>query len=306
MRIAYVAKHDSGGNDDEGAITHALTELGHDVQRLREERGHKVGNINPDLILFHKWDDPATLDRMGLTCPRVTWWFDLVDWPGDPSLRIRCQTRRAWMERVLPHVDLAFMSDGDWADRVNDGTVCAGCKGKAVFLPQGADERVMGFGIRQTEVRHPILFTGIRAGGRGRASFVDEMESRWGDRFHQVRRGTHGRAMADLIASSDVVVCPDSPVTDRYCSNRLWNAMGFGALLLHPRCKFAEEMVGQGIVEWYGSRDELHSRLDEMLAMDIPHQIARRAITMSLAMEHHTYRHRCATLIRVVKERFHV
>lgn len=299
MRIIYVAKHDSGGNDDEGAITHALTVLGHDVQRLREDVGFKAKKLLPaDLLLFHKWDDVNTL--RDLQVPKAFWYFDLVEWLADPTLSHRCEQRVDWMQRIMPLVDMGFCTDGDWTDKYPD---------KLVWLPQGADERYVGRGQSTAcsncgyhAYTHDILFTGIgRGGGTMRESFVDEMQATYGDRFLWVRQGVHGRAMADLIARAKIVVAPDSPVTDRYTSNRVYNALGFGAFLLHPRCDELERTLPIGWVG-YGSRDRMHQLIATYLEMPGTRELCSND-GLRVIQQRHLYRHRCEELIRVVKER---
>jgi len=335
MRIVYIANHDqSNSNDDEGAITHALVQLGHDVQRLGEAKGHKARRIEgADLYLFHKWQDYNTVQSLRGIAPRVFWYFDLVDFP-DPTIRGRCDQRIAWMKNMLPHVELGFCTDGDWVDYVNateegacpkcfgteknpddDYNPCAYCQatgvvpdpsnGKLVWLTQGVDERVTGPGVAYPTERIPgsILFTGIRAGGRTRESFVSEMRWAYGDKFTHVQRGVHGRDMAELISRHDVVVAPDGPVTDNYWSNRVYNMLGFAAFLFHPRCARLQEQYEDGTdLVMYGSRMELHSKMVDYLGN--PKKRADIAWAgYQRTMREHTYRHRCERLIEVVRER---
>ena len=300
--MLYIAKHDSGGNDDEGAVTHALTRLGHDVQRLREEKGSLAKRVpNVDLLLFHKWDDVEMLQRFDGICPRAFWYFDLVDWPSDPSLAGRCQGRREWMARITPHVELGFCTDGDW--------VAQDTTGKLRWLPQGADERMVGRGSPEKcptcstpWTGTPILFTGIsRGGGRRRESFVEEMQTRWRDKFRHVQAGVHGRALADLVASSQAVVCPDSPVTDRYWSNRVYLLAGFGATLLHPYCKGLRDYgYTTDEVLMYRDRQELRSYLDAIL-QDSNLRDELSAAALERTKREHLYRHRVQKLIEAVE-----
>lgn len=306
MRIVYVGKHDqANSNDDEGAITHALQALGHDVQRVRESNGGKAYTVEGDFLLFHKWDDMMGLNRVRI--PKVFWYFDLVNYP-DPTIEGRNRTRRDWMARIVPRVELGFCTDGDWA--AADGS------GKLVWLTQGADERVMGYGA--TKVHGPdhvsggdgaedegaaLLFTGTRRGGVGRMSWVDEMAVTYGRGFLHVPSGIHGREMADLIATCSMVLAPDSPVTDYYWSNRVYNVLGFGGFLLHPYAKAlgAQYRNGRDLV-FYQTRSELH----ELIRTYVKDPDGRRRISNSglhWTRQHHTYRNRCATLIETVRNR---
>lgn len=208
MRIIYVGNFDQRSSaDDEGAICHALTQLGHDVQRVREIDGHVAHTLEGDFCLFHHWRDYQHIAE--ILMPKVAWTFDLITYP-DPTLDKRSEQRLEWMRQLRNVADMIFMTDGDYVKRRGASTA-----DNISWLPQGADERVTGFGKSKRELP-PILFTGIWRGGQQRQSFVDEMKARYGDKFHHVEKGVYGRDLANLIAGSKIVVAPDGPVTDRY------------------------------------------------------------------------------------------
>lgn len=293
MRIAYVAKHYSGGNDDEGAIHFALERLGHEVIRIQESKGSKVLGYRPDIVLFHKWYDTESIAR--ISCPKVFWYFDLVNYP-DLSLRGRCQERIRWMDLVMPLVDLGFCTDGDWVRRN---------PAKLIHLTQGADERVMDKG-KWLPNQPPILFTGIRNGGRGRVAFVDMMRERYGDKFKWIERGTYGRRLADQIASSQIVVCPDSPVTNHYWSNRVYMAAGFQGFIIHPYClHLTADYEDRRELLFYTDSINLHALIEHYLS--VPEERERVALAaFNRTKAEHTYRHRCETLIRTIKDRLKI
>ena len=303
MKIAYVADFEAGGTCDEEAIQHAFRELGHMVLPCRESIGHRAVGLlpeKPDLLLFHKFLNVGTLQAFEGVCPRAFWYFDLVDFPGDPTLERRCAQRRLWMEQVTPHVEFGFMSDGD----------CAATNPKYRVLYQGADERIVGRGrpVCPTCSRDgwwfDLLLTGIdRGGGVGRESFVSDMRDHYGHRFYHVTKGVYREQLRDLIASASIVVCPDSPVTPRYWSNRIWNACGFGGFVLHPKCARLTEMYVPGReVLFYADRAELHDLIRHWT--DDARAAERRAIgdaALERTRRQHLYRHRVEELIRVVE-----
>jgi hypothetical protein len=306
VKIIYIARHgQTNSNDDEGAIQHALQELGHHVVAVREIKARnavKLAKVDrPDLVLFHHWDDVETLKEFGkVGVPRVFWYFDLVDYPKDQTLAARCRRRVDWMHRVVPNVELGFCTDGDWVDHWSK----TGAHGnKLVRLNQGADVRKVGVG-EPGKVAIPILFTGIaRGGGVERESFVREMMRTYGGMFRWVEKGTHGREMASLVASSMIVVAPDSPVTDRYWSNRVYNALGFGAFLLHPysaclthQYEHCRELI------YYRSREDLHDKIRYYLSHPEDRQtVAARGYARTV--REHTYTHRVKKLVQTVVER---
>lgn len=303
MRILYVAKHGSGGSDDEGAIGYALEQLGHKVVRLPETMDNPTKTFNfvggGDLVLFHKWDNSFRPPERKI--PQVFWYFDLVQW-YDPLLEVRCRQRVAWMNAAIKHVEIGFCTDGDWV--AQDRT------GKLVWLPQGADERVVGRAERPKDVpfslkRRRILFTGIsKGGGKGRVDFVDEMRKKYALAFTHLHRGCYRRDLAQMIATHDVLVCPDSPTTDKYWSNRVYNAAGFGACILHPWCgeTLNSQYQDEKEIRYYQSHLHLHA-LIEHYTSEPKEAIKLGQAALERTKKEHLYRHRCEEMLRVVKER---
>ncbi len=293
MRISYVANHgQTNSNDDEGAVTNALTLLGHEVRCVQEASDPEPEHLLPaDLVLFHKWAGWSTMDRLRGRARLAFWYFDLVDHP-DPVLAGRCANRRAWMAEATPRVDAGFCTDGDWAALHPD---------KLIHLTQGADQRH----VRHAEASDrgiPILFTGTRRGGADRERFVDEMTSRWGSKFRHVSHGLHGPALATAIATAAVVVAPPSPVTDLYCSNRAYLILGRGGLLLHPRCATLQSQYEDGReVLFYGTVGRLHTLIERWLAATPFERMTVRDAGLRRTQTEHTYLHRCRTLIAHVE-----
>lgn len=291
MRIAYVAKHGSGGNDDEGAILHAMESLGHTVLPVAERRASRVLKLRGlDLVLFHKWDDWETMAKLKGACRRAFWYFDLVEWP-DATLEARNAARRRWMANALHHVERGFCTDGDWVQQHPE---------KLVWLMQGVDNRCLGVQDSKYSLTR-ILFTGIgERGGVGRASFVKEMRDRYGELFRHVDRGLHGDALGQAIADHDIVVAPDSPVTDRYWSNRVYLTLGRGGFLLHPRCAGLEDQYRGGIdIAYYDDRKDLHDKIRMYLAN--PDSCMRMAASgLVRTAQHHTYQDRVRRLLEVL------
>lgn len=289
MKIAYIANHGCGGNDDEGAIAYALRELGHDVLEIRKSKyAH-----DSDLILFHH--DAIQEKRILNRIPKVFWWFDLVNC-DDSTLHRRCHSRMQWMEEMTSVVDLGFMSDGDWVHK--DKT------GKLVHLFQGADSRIAKNYIKQ---RSPsILFTGIsHGGGIKRESWVNEMRETYGYRFVH-KRNVYREDLRFLVSKAQVMVAPDFPVTDLYWSNRVFMALGFGAFMIHPYCAGLARLYEHGReIVFYDSRDEMHRLIKHYIAHPSECEPIRQA-GFERTMAEHTYLHRCRELLGVVKERLNI
>jgi hypothetical protein len=302
MRVVYVAHHGQRNADDEGAIAHAFRHLGHEVVEVDERYGHKAMGLKADLLLFHKWGDHVSIATFH--CPKVFWWFDLIDWRGDDTLMRRCANRIDWMKRITPLVDVGFLSDGDWVDRD------PGNSGKLYWLPQGADGRVAGY-VQPLAGEKPgpdVLFCGIaKGGGRDRISFVEEMGKRYRGRFHHVSHGVYREDLRKLVGSAKVVVAPDSPVTDRYWSNRVYNMLGFGAFLLHPYCERLAGMYADGHeLVLYQDRHDLFDKLDHFLSDDAQVAEDRRRVAgngLTRTLREHLYVNRVSSLLDVCRER---
>lgn len=297
MRVLYIAKHgQTNSNDDEGAISHALEVLGHTVISVREQEANRVDlqSICADLLICHGWNDLATM-RSVQHMPRAFWFFDRIEDP-DPSLVNRNRHRIKWAREITNVTDIGFCTDGDWVEKDTSG--------KLHWLTQGADERVVGRGTALRMPQPPILITASTInGGERRRSFISDFKERWGASVQVVERGAHGKVMADLMASVKVVVAPQHPSSNMYWSNRVYQALGFGAFLLHPRCS---GLSGQYKTTGWMYDDEQH--LDALLNKDIALHNQRWTKNMAEFLQvettkNHLYLHRVELLLAIVKEK---
>lgn len=292
MKIIYVANHHQrSGNDDEGAITHALRVLGHEVLCFEERRPQKaVKERGVDFVLFHHWRTAYAYIHL-FTAPKVMWYFDLVD-AKDRSVAPRTQRRITLITETMKSVQAAFFTDGDWA--------AANTTKKAFHLSQGADERIVGKGTRSPGVP-PLLFTGMRLGnGSGRVAFVEEMSTRYGDSFLHLTQD-YREELRNYIASTEVVMCPSSPVTDRYWSNRVYNAAGFGGCILHPYSAGLAEHFEEHEVATYRNVEEMHTMIDFLLK-NRPNRELLSENALARVQEEHLYRHRVEKMLSILKE----
>lgn len=306
VRILYIARHNQRNSaDDEGAIKHVLEALGHSVMCQQEADTIPYATDTFDFCLFHKWDDSGRL--ASIKCPKIFWYFDLVDWPHDPTLHARCQQRVDWMARILPHVDLGFCTDGDWVTNAQlRSDVIGQHSHKLHWLTQGADERMVGRHADFNDNTRTILFTGIgRGGGQGRQAFVDFMKRTFGTKFVHVEKGYYGRSLAGLVWNAAIVVAPDSPITHLYWSNRIFTSLGVGAFLIHPRCAGLEGYYEEGTdIVYYPIPD--HGGLRRLVNRYLDDPAERKRISdngLRVTQERHLYRHRVVALLRIVKER---
>ncbi len=287
MKVLYLAKHDSGGNDDEGAVYHALLALGCDVERLRENRAQVARKVRGcDFLLCHH---PHDLDALrAVQIPKVFWCFDLIDWPNMP----RHAQRASWARQLTDVCDLGFLTDGDWVAR--DTT------GKLRWLPQGADTRVPQGECPSQPPCDVLVVGGL---GYGREGQIEELRSAFGDGFRHVAKGYHGLALRALVRSAKVVVAPFAPVTDRYWSNRVYLLTGMGALVLHPHCAALDMQYAGALPMYRGRGDALAKALYWVNEASAEGRARAAQNCQRLTLTRHTYTDRVRELLVAVKEK---
>ena len=311
MRLLYIARMGNHDNADEDSIAYAFKILGHEVLCVDEAAASvlKESDIRAyevDFCLIHKWGNFDTLKTISRVCPVVFWYFDMVcPIDGDITLRARSEYRIEWMNEVLKVVTVGFCTDGDWVTYINyrEG------EEKLVHLMQGMDERMVGMGDPVIEGVPPILFMGMVNHGRKRAGHILELQTRYKDKFMVFgnagpRRRVHGRELANLLASTKIVVSPDGPNTPNYWSNRVYLTLGLGGFLLHPHIKKLEKhyRLGEELV-MYHDRDDLNNLIDYYLNVDDTSRMEVRERGLKATVERNLYRHRCSELVREVRRR---
>jgi hypothetical protein len=249
VRILYIARHEPHGNDNEGAISHALTVLGHDVIRVKERNSSlAIHHKGVDLVLFHKLCSIGVLRYFEGRCKRAFWYFDRVE-SHEQELKARSLSRTSWMSSILPHVDAAFCTDGDWAKEHN-----------LHWLPQGFDERLKAH--EPTLANGRILFLGQhKQAGEERREFVDWLTSNFSN-VDVVEQGLYREKLATVIGQYAIVVGPDAPVSDRYWSNRVYMALGLRSRFTHAySVGLAMEFAPSVELLFYRSRAELKHQI---------------------------------------------
>jgi len=291
MRVVYVAKHhQKDSNDDEGAIAHALTQLGHRVVLVPESQG--ATPPRGDILLFHKWSNTDQLKKLNGKMLRAFWYFDLVGTCGDSSYIQRSAARMRWMHAVTPNVDIGFCTDGDWVDE--DLT------GKLRTLHQGFDSRLEA---EEAEKQvFPMLFVGGLPNGSVRAQRFQELKQEYGDQLVHMSSGVYRESLAVALASAAISVALDSPVTNRYWSNRVYNSCGLGAFTLHPYCaELAEEYQEGKEIAFYSCPQEFREKvLYYSRNAEQRQAVAQRGRARTL--KDHTYYNRCKELMKLIKE----
>jgi len=289
MKILYVAKKTGGtsrqiSDDTEGHVVYALERLGHEVVWISERVGEKVLKEDGDFVLFHKWDDPATLSKLKI--PKVFWYFDKVDW----------NDREKWMKRIVPHVNLGFLTDKTWVDAQNNP--------KLTVLRQGIGAKDMRDGTPDYP-RWPfrVCFLGNPYGDR--VDWCVRLKKRYGLHFDIVDK-VFNRDLYDLCATVDVFVAPDYPGDDNYWSNRIYLTLGSGGLLVHPRYKGLAEEFEDGVhYLGYDSEEEMNKQIDLLLYdKELANKI--RAAGAKKVREEYNFVERCRSLVTETQQRLSI
>jgi hypothetical protein len=299
MKIAYVANHRHTLNDDEGAITYALRQLGHTVLEIPEFVGEHIpfqpGDYSPandcDFVLcHHPWNyiDTLTATRP----PKVFWTFDLTRHPLLPGWPI-------WekLESLRAVCQLGFCTDGDYADTWPN----------VYHLFQGADSRIAGLRQIQDVENDLVVFAGYEEYLKSREDQLQSLEKHYGERFLRMTPQRHNTVyreeFAEVVSTSKVMVALKDPAKNNYWSNRVYVISGFGGVLIHPRCKMLEAQYREGEeILYYDNEADMFSKID--LCLDSPtlrEHLRRGALQRTL--NEHTYTHRCHTLVNTVVER---
>lgn len=297
MKIIYIAKHEQGkGNDDEGAVAHALRVLGHEVVCFSERQGTQALRERGDFILFHHWKY-AGMYLKHRPIPAVMWYFDLVDAhdTSSPEVHRRSLKRVKWMNETIPNIDIGFCTDGDWV--ANDKS------GKLNWLMQGADERIVGVGKRLSHAVPPLIFPGMHIGnGKARESFVDDLMRKYGGDFRRLGE-TYREELRDYIASSEILICPNAPVTNRYWSNRVYMCAGFGACVLHPWSEGLSTHFTFTEIPQYNGFEHLVSMINAYRTVLKSSAKQFRHNALERVKKQHLYRHRVEEMLSVMKQK---
>ena len=280
LRVLYIANHGNIGSDDtEGHITRSLTKLGCEVTTLHERDAKTAPELETDLVLFHKWYDLDTLNK--IKAPKAFWYFDKIDWNDRPK----------WFAQVVPLVDIGFLTDRTWLN--------ANPNHKLHVLRQGIgyDNDLRG----QKDVRYAaqVGFTGSVYGGR--EEFVDLLKTTYGRDF-KVFNQHFNRALYNVCASVPVIVAPRYPSDDHYWSSRVYMVLGSGGFLLHPRCRELELEYSSDELVMYEGYPDLVDKIDYYLKHPEERIIIQEA-GYQKTITSYSYTERCRSLLQEIQLR---
>lgn len=302
MRCVYIGNFQKSYSS-ENYIYYGLKQNGCQVIRWDENRYpdkfiEKIKDCEPDFVLFCKprgggnW---LSLIKQ-LKSERiltVTWLFDLYF-----NLPKEMGTNRNIFEPQF-YTDLVFTSDGGHSDLWKKNGI------NHFTLRQGIHELEANFG-KKIDAQE-IGFIGSCAYQK-RWNLIKAIRNRYGDRFvHYGQSGTRGEVrgeqLNDLVSSLKIVI-GDSVPSDNYWSNRIYEILGRGGFLIHPKVNGLEnefQYYKHFIPFDYGDYTQLFRLIDYYLIHDKEREKIRKA-GHKFVKEHYTYTKRCQKLIQEVQK----
>lgn len=302
MKVIYVGDFKQPYST-ENYVAYGLRENGVEVKTIQEDSEMTsqmflafVKEFKPDFVLFCK---NRFFGRGDLLVEKlkeegvltVTWLFDLYfDLPKEMGVR-RTVHDAAFQS------DVVFTSDGGHEEQ---------------FYELGINHYLLRQGIHAPEAHYgnkidapEILFIGTNS-YTARDELLSALRKRYGDRFchygtHAHKPETRGEALNDLVTSAKIVV-GDSVPSPYYWSNRIYEVLGRGGFLVHPKVKGLEkefEYYKHFIPFDYGRHEQLFEIIDYYLDHDEDREKIRKA-GHEYVKQNLTYTKRCQTLLREI------
>lgn len=306
MRIAFLGNF-RVSYTSESHHAETLEALGHEVVRLQEADTAALdilaAAVESDLFVWvhtHSWHTPG-IERVlttlkGVGVPTMTYHLDL--WMG---------LRREQDMHTDPYWQVGHFFT---ADRLMADWLTANTPVQGHYLPAGVfdQECVMAAPVAPFDV----AFVGSRRYHPEwpyRPQLIDWLHSAYGSRGRHYGNGglgiVRGPELNQVYADAKVVVgdslCLNYTYPD-YWSDRVYETLGRGGFLIHPRVPGMEQHFEHGkhlVFYDYGDFDQLRHLIDHYLADDGEREEIRRA-GHEHVKTHHTYRNRWTTILEVL------
>lgn len=288
------------GHSTEVYIAHAFTTLGYRVFCLQDSSTSlknidtildEIDQIRPEFILFSKGKLGGEVERFMDTLKfkkikTVCWLFDLYF--GLNSTRVQ----KLIVKEPPFNSDIIFSTDGGHDDRFKELGINHKC------LRQGIHEKeAILYKLPKT---HDIIFVGADH-YKNRGWLLNGLADKYGDKFEWIGfpKEIRGLPLNELYASTKIVV-GDSQPSPKYWSNRIYETLGRGGFLIHPRVEGIEEEFEDGkhlVLFERGNLKELYSLIDYYLTHEKEREKIRKA-GFELVKSKYTYKERCKELLK--------
>ena len=295
MKIYYIGSF-KRIHDEEG-IARTLESLGHTVIRAEEIYFRSIQKFiedKPDLVLFAKLKIVSGLRQQLIDqCKQAG--IPTICWV--PDLYIGISRERLVLSRdAIFQADLVLTPDGGH---------------DALWDRYKVNHRVLRQGMYQDECKleppkeepFDICFVGTENGEFPyRVDLMERLQKRYGNRFRWIGRtnSDHVRSLdLNALYSSVKVVVGASVYSPRYWSNRVYETLGRGGFLIHPRIEGLDEEFTyyKHLVPYdYGDYVGLYEKIDYYLTHDTEREAIRLA-GFEFTKENHTLLQRCKQLL---------
>lgn len=291
MKILYLGNfNNSNNNKAEESIKYALEDMGHEVVSFDEKdyTNEQLWSASKeaDLFLFFKLGTSfgKTMEDVrellsGIECIKVCWYWDKI-WGN----------RYDYMNAIVPLSDFVFMTEGTFFRRMNLINV--------LELKQGLDKRSCYIGKKKKKFNFDIAFAGSIYGER--ANWANLMKNTYGGMFNVVN-GVFDDDLNDLCASAKIFVAPRYPQDDFYWSNRIYQIVGRGGFMIHPKLHgLTKEFEDGKHVVFYKDEKDMVEKIDYYLE----HPEERKKIAkagMEYCKKNHTYHHALEKMFKLIK-----
>lgn len=203
---------------------------------------------------------------------------------------------------IYKHIQHFFTTDKLMAEWFNKNTEV-----KGHYLPSGVYHREAIMIPREKDI--DVVFVGNKGYHPEwpyRPQLINWLRDNYGADWYSTEadsRGVkRGMALNQLYADAKIVIgdtlCPDFTYP-YYWSDRIWETLGRGGFLIHPKIKGLEDYVEDGkhlVLYNYGDFRQLKAAIDYYL--DNPQERKRiRKAGHELVKSKHTYKHRWETII---------
>lgn len=283
-------------------IAYGLEQCGAEVIRWQEDRRSPlpelveyISKFNPDFVLVAKnrlyTNGALLIERMKWRgIPTVSWLFDLyVNLPAEMGIT------RTTNDSPF-QCDYIFTSDGGLHNHLKRDNV--------LTLRQGihGPEAVLG---TPYPVKHDVVFIGSDT-YMSRHKLINDLRTTYGERFCHYGIGgngpeTRGMDLNNLLASVKIVV-GDSVPSDNYWSNRIYEILGRGGFLLHPKVNGLEkdfQYFKHFVPFEHGNFPQIKQIIDYYLEHDEEREKIR-LLGHKFVKENYTYTKRCEELLKKV------
>lgn len=300
MKVAYIGSF-KRIYDEEG-IARSLEALGVTVHRFEEwamelETIDEIVDLNPDFVLFAKLKMPPFI-REGLISKLKDSKIKSVCWIPDLYFGLGREYRIVMKDPIF-RADIVCTPDGGHNAR---------------FEKHGVNHRVLRQGIYHEEVvlgeKKPLPYEIVFVGTENpeypyRTRLMRFLGKTYGDKFewvgrdnpHQVRT----KDLADLYASVKIVI-GDAVFSPRYWSNRVYETIGRGGFMIHPKINGLEEefeYYKHFVPYTYGDFEGLVEKINYFLEHDNEREQIRLA-GFEHCKNNYTLIHRCKELLKFV------